>query len=142
MREQSFTKNIPAVIIGAMTGLILIVAMDQLVYMRYPMPAGTDMYDAESLGKAVASLPPQAFLMKLLSCYVGAFAAGIAATLLSKRVTPRPPIVTGVILTVVAIYYSMLPQPIWYSVVSITSFIPVTYSTYIILRKRSVKAMV
>ena len=131
--------NVPAVVVGAMTGLILIVLLYKGIHSDalYPLPAGTDRYNADSLSKGVSALPANAFILALLAYIVSSFIAGVVTTIISKRTKRNPSIVVGVILTIMGIYYIVnLHQPAWFSIASLFTYLPFTYLGYIISRKK------
>jgi len=131
--------NVLAVVIGAMTGLILIVLLYKGIHSDalYPLPAGTDQYNADSLSKGVSALPTNAFILALLAYVVSSFIAGIVTTIIAKREKRNPSIVVGVILTIMGVYYIVnLHQHAWFSVASMFAYLPFTYLGYLVSRKK------
>ena len=132
-------NNVPAVVVGSMTGLILIVLLYKGIHSNalYPLPVGTDQYNDESLSKGVSTLPTNAFILALLAYVVSSFIAGIVATIISKRTTRNPSLVVGVILTIMGVYYIVnMHQPAWFSIASLFAYLPFTYLGYIVSRKK------
>src|ERR1700761_4905414 len=117
---MNFTKYVLPVVIGAMAGMILITLGEMYIETIYPLQAGTDKYDADSLAKAMKLMPEKAFVMLLVNYMVCSFGAGIIATLVAKRESFRPALVVGIVLTLAGVYNVInLPHPVWFSAVNL-----------------------
>jgi hypothetical protein len=135
---MQFTKYVLPVVVGAMSGMILITLGEIGLHMMYPMPAGTDLYDADSVAKYIAKLPTSAFMLELLVYAISSFFAGLISSLLSKRESTRPPLVVGIVLTLAGLYNVInLPQPLWFSVANLIVYLPFTYLGYLAVRKKT-----
>ena len=132
-------KNVLAVVVGALAGMVLIVLMQNIINMIYPLPAGTDMYDTESARKAISMLPTNALVLALVNYTIASFIAGMLATLLSKRETKNPPLVVGAILMVAGLWnIFLLHEPVWFSIISLFTYMPFTYLGYLMMRKKTI----
>ena len=89
---MAVTKYVLPVVVGAMSGMILMTLGKNVVYVKYPPPAGTDFYDADSLAKYMQQLPAAAFVLFLVDYIICSFLAGIITTLTAKRETAIPAI--------------------------------------------------
>lgn len=135
---MNISKYVLPVVVGAMIGMILIVLGEKsVVYMKYPPPADTDFYDATSLGAYIKMLPTAAFIMLLGIYALCSFIAGIICTLIAGRRSVIPAIAVGIALTISGIYYMFtMPQPGWYSLASMFTYLPFVYLGYLIVRKK------
>lgn len=70
---------------GVVLSVLVVVLMDSLVGSLYPLPAGTDMNDQESMRRAVAAMPASAFLLLLSGWVLAAFAGAYLAARLAGR---------------------------------------------------------
>ena len=136
---MQFTKYVLPVVVGAMSGMILITVGEIGLHMLYPLPAGTDLYDVDSVAKYIGHLPATAFVFELLIYIVSSFLAGLLSSLLSKRESARPPVVVGIVLTLAGLYNVInLPQPLWFSVLNLIVYLPFAYLGFLVVRKKSI----
>src|ERR1700747_1882797 len=125
---MQITKYVLPVVVGAMSGMILIKIGENGIYKLYPLPPGTDLYDAESTANAVKQMPLSAFLFFLANYTVCSFIAGIIATLVSQRTTIIPPVVVGIVMTVAGLLNVILVRhPMWFSVLNLFIYLPLSY---------------
>jgi hypothetical protein len=135
---MGITRYVLPVVIGAMSGMILISLGEMWIETIYPLPPGTDKYDVVSLAKAIAAMPEHAFVLLLINYLAASFAAGVISTLVAKRNTVRPAFVVGIVLTLAGLYNVVsLPQPVWFSIAGLLVYIPFTYLGYRVVRKPS-----
>jgi hypothetical protein len=133
------TQYVLPVIVGAMSGMILITLGQKGIYIIYPAPANTDFYDSDSLAQYIKLLPLNAFILFLINYAICSFLAGIISTLVAKRESIRPPLVVGFVLTLSGLYYIFtMPQPGWYSLATMFAFMPFAYLGYLVARKKAV----
>ena len=136
---MGFTKYVLPVVVGSMSGMMLIIFGEMAIHHLYPLPNGTDLYDVDSVAKYIAQLPLNAFILLLLNYSICSFFAGLAATLLSKRITTTPPLVVGAVLTLAGLYNVInLPQPLWFSILNLLVYLPFVYLGYLVVRIRPV----
>ena len=133
------TKYVMPVIVGAMGGMILITLGEEFVIHRlFPEPAGTDLYNVDSLANYVKSLPSNAFICMLVNYTVCSFIAGLISTLIAGRDSVRPALVVGLVLTLAGLYYVLkMPYPSWFAVLNLLVYMPFTLSGYLIVRKKA-----
>ncbi len=135
---MQITKYVLPVVVGAMSGMILITLGEMAIHHMYPLPPGTDLYDADSLAKAMKQMPESALLFLLVNYVISSFLAGIIATLISGRVTLRPALVVGIVLTLAGLYnVIVLPHPMWFSILNLLVYLPFVYLGYLAVRKKS-----
>jgi len=99
---------------GVVVAVIVVSLMDGVVISIYPLPAGTDMNDPESLRQGIAGLPVAAFLLLVAGW---ALAAG-AGSYLAARLASQSPAVHGLIVTLFVLVATVanmarIPHPIW-----------------------------
>lgn len=134
---MEITKYVLPVVVGAMSGMILITLGEQIIHNIYPPVPGTDFYDADSLAKYLKQLPANAFVLKLVNYVFCSFLAGLISTLVSKRTTARPAVVIGIVLTLAGLYYIInMPYPLWFAIVSMLVYMPFTMLGYLAVRKK------
>ena len=134
---MQLTKYVLPVVVGAMSGMILITFGEMAIHNMYPLPPGTDLYDADSLAKAMKQMPLVAYNYMMGNYIVCSFLAGVVATLVSRRTTARPPVVVGIVLTLAGMYNVInLPHPLWFSVLNLFVYLPMAYLGYLLVRKK------
>ena len=134
---MSITKYVLPVVVGAMSGMILITLGEMVLHNMYPLPVGTDLYDADSLNKAMKVMPVNAFYFLLCNYVICSFIAGVVATLVSKRTDRMPAMVVGIVLTLGGVYNDVyLYHPGWFIAVNLLSYLPCTLLGYYLIRKK------
>lgn len=131
------TKYILPVVVGCITGMIMIKMGENLIGSIYPLPPGIEK-NTDALAKAVANMPRNAFLLLLVNYAISSFAAGIAATRVIGRTTIRPAVIAGVILTLGGLFnvIAFPKQPVWFSVTNLLVYLPFTLFGYVAVRKK------
>jgi hypothetical protein len=133
------TKYVLPVVIGAMSGMILITRGEMVIHNMYPLPPGTDLYDTDSLAKAIKLMPTSAFLFLLANYILCSFLAGIITSLVANRTASRPAFIVGIVLTLAGLYNVVaLPQPVWFSVLNLLVYLPLCYLGYLTVRKKAI----
>jgi len=133
---MAITKYVLPVVVGAMSGMVLISFGEMAIHNIYPLPPGTDLYDADSLAKGMKAMPANAFVLLLVNYVICSFFAGLIATLVAGRTEARPAIVVCIVLTLAGIYNAVnLPHPSWfYSCILL--YLPFAYLGYLAVRKK------
>src|SRR3954462_11017413 len=101
---MQITTYVLPVVVGAMGGMMLITMGEMWIETIFPLAPGTDKYDVDSLAKGMKAKPDKAFLFLVINYAVCSFLAGLIATLFSKRDTPLPSLVIGIVLTLAGLY--------------------------------------
>lgn len=136
------TKYVLPVVVGAMIGMILIILGEMWIHHMYPLPPGTDMYDAASLAKGMKDLPEKAFGFMMINYVVCSFLAGVISTLIAGRTTMRPALVIGIVLTLAGVYNVInLPHPGWFTISNLLVYIPFSCLGYLVVRKKVVNSV-
>jgi hypothetical protein len=99
---------------GVVLAVLVVMLADALVGMLYPLPAGTDMNDQESLRRVIAAMPASAFAL-LLSGWVLAAGAGayLAARLATRSVALHGMIVSVFVLVATVANLAAISHPAW-----------------------------
>lgn len=119
------TKNVLAVVVATAAAMIFISVGELFIVRLFPFPAGMDMHNKEAATQAMKLLPQNAFICLLIDYMVASFCAGVVAVFISRRITIRPAIAAGVLLTLAGIYNTaILPHPLWFSIANICCYIP------------------
>lgn len=130
--------KILAIIIGTVAGMLCIVFIQIAIYHAYPLPAGTDLYYADSVAVAVKTMPRSVFYWLLLSYSFGAFIAGILSTLVSGRSGMFPALVSGAIMTIAGLINALsVHMPGWFTIALLFCYIPFSCAAYILLKKKA-----
>lgn len=109
-------RNTLAALAGALTGMMLIIAI-QTVSQRvlYPPPADLNLKDPTAVAAYFKTLPVGAFLMVLLSYFVGVAAGAHVAGRFSSDGGPRQAVmVTGLFVVASLMNLLSLPHPAWF----------------------------
>jgi hypothetical protein len=99
---------------GVVVAVIVVSLMDRVAGSLYPLPAGTDLTDPESVRQAMAHVPASALLV-LLAGWVLATAAGSYA---AARLATHNRVIHGMIVTLFVLVATVgnlaaIPHPIW-----------------------------
>jgi zinc transporter ZupT len=110
-------KSILAVAAGILTGAIVIFLIQ--LFSPHQPPKDLDINDKTQLRAWIDTLPLQAFIIVLLSYFLGSVAGGFITNFLANTSKYRPALVTGFGLFVVGVMNLVaIPHPIWFAVVS------------------------
>ena len=121
-------RSVMAVLVGCVAAFFHIGAIESLNYLLYPPPEGLDPSKPETLAAYMKVIPTGALVIVLVAWMVGTF----AGSWITSRLAPAPKrnhgLVIGVLLMLAAIgNMRAFPHPIWMWVVSLGSFLPVSY---------------
>ena len=124
---MNIAKNVGAVVLGLVVGMIAITLMHVLGELLYPLPEGVDGNNPESLAAYIPTMPFGAFMMVLLAHQSGAFFGSIAAVLVLRKSgnAMRLGFIVGALMMVFGIMnLFMLPHPAWFAIVDTVLYIP------------------
>lgn len=132
---MQITRYILPVVVGSMVAMMLIMLGETGIIKMYPLPPGINQSDSEAIAQALAKMPLSAFIFLLVNYAVCSFLAGVIATLIAKRVTIRPAIVIGIILTISGLYNVVsIKHPMWFSILNLFIYLPFVYFGYLVVR--------
>jgi hypothetical protein len=118
-------RYVGAVIAGLVAAFLLVAGAEGIVHVMYPAPPGTNMEDFEQVKRFVAALPVTALVLVLAGWLIGTF----VATWLAAKIAHNPLagyIVGALLLAAGVMNAFMIPQPVWFSIVSFVIYIGAT----------------
>jgi hypothetical protein len=121
-------------ILAVVVALIVAIAIMMLIEMGNSMivmpPSQEVMKDPAALCDYMRNGPAKAYIVVLIGYFLAAFAAGFIVTKMSRRESPglMLPVIVGAVLTLSGVANMiMLPcQPVWFEVVALLIFLPIT----------------
>lgn len=118
-------RRIAGVVAGAVVAMLVVFAAEAVTHRLYPFPAGMNQNDFEQIKSYVAALPATAYILVLTGWLVGTLAGTFVAARLGRwRGTAY---ILGALLLGAGIYNAIvIPQPVWFSVVSFIIYISMT----------------
>ncbi len=125
-KQGSLGRSILAVVAGAVTAFVLIIAVQQVSRLVYTPPADLDPRNREAMAAYMATMPVGAFLFVLASYAIGTFGGAWLAAWIARRAK----LVHGMIIALFLFLASianlvMLPgQPAWFAVANL-ALVPV-----------------
>ncbi|GAA4460499.1 hypothetical protein GCM10023093_03240 [Nemorincola caseinilytica] len=133
---MKFKSYILPVVAGTMAGVMLQVLGEKALHATYPPAVGVQLNAKEDYVSYISTLPVTAFILLLVNYIICTTIAGAIATLIPDHDTKRPALITGIIITLGAIFNAMfMPfQPMWVSAMSIIVMIPSALLGYIVGR--------
>ena len=107
-------RGVFAVLAGAAVAILVVSLADLVVGRIYPLPAGTDIRDAESMAAAIATLPTTAMVLLMVGWAVAAGAGAYVAV----RATAGKRIGAGLVVAALLLLATIgnlaaLPHPVW-----------------------------
>ncbi len=125
------TRYVLPVVAGVMSGMILQVLGEKLIHMIFPAPAGLDVQNKEAIAAYMSQVPPVEFVFLLVNYAICSFVAGAVATFVVGREHRSPAIIVGSLITLGEVLnVAMIPQPIWFSALSLLSHMPFALLAY------------
>jgi sorbitol-specific phosphotransferase system component IIBC len=99
---------------GVIAAVLVVVLMDAVVGRIYPLPAGTDLSNPESMRQAIAALPAAAFLLLAVGW---ALAAGVGSYI-AARLATHASAIHGLIVALFVLVATIsnlarIPHPLW-----------------------------
>lgn len=115
-------RRILAVLAGLAIAFAIVMVTELIPHRLYPPSPGTNMDDFTQVKAYVASLPVTALVIVLAGWLVATVAGtSVAAGIARNRV---PAYVVGALLLAVGVYNAfIIPQPVWFSAVSLVIYI-------------------
>lgn len=123
-------RKILAVVVALIVATAIMIIVEMLNSLQLKPPGNDVLNDPAKLREYMANGPAMAYVVVLIGYVLASFAGGFIVTKMSRQVSSGTtlPLVVGGILTVAGILnYVMLPgQPVWFLVLSLLTFIPLT----------------
>ncbi len=108
-------RSITSVLVGVVLGAMMVFVVQLFAHQFFPAPDGFDATNPD----AIKALPFATKFSVLVSWWAGAFAGGVAASLIARRWAPAAWVVAGTILLFAATNFSAFPHPLWMMIGSI-----------------------
>ena len=125
------TRYVLPVVAGVMSGMILQVLGEKLIHMIFPAPAGLDVQNKEAIAAYMSQVPTVEFVFLLVNYAICSFVAGAVATFVVGREHRSPAIIVGSLITLGEVLnVVMIPQPIWFSALSLLSHLQMALLAY------------
>jgi len=107
-------RNICAVLVGLVAGMVFNMLIVMLSTVLYPMPEGVGFNDREGLAAYIETLPVTAFLIVMLAHLGQAFVGGWIAAIISRNASMLVAMIVGSLSMIAGIYnLSTMPVPAW-----------------------------
>lgn len=123
-------RKILSVVVALIVAFAVMMIIEMLNSLQLAPPSADIMADRAKLAEYMANGPVQAYVVVLIGYFLASFAGGFIVTKMSHQVTQTAtlPILIGVILTLgMVANLLMLPgQPLWFAVLGLLIFIPVS----------------
>jgi hypothetical protein len=128
-------RRVGAVIAGLIVAVVLVEGAEAIVHLKNPFPPAMDHHDMAQIKKFVSTLPADALLLVLAGWLLGTIAGTFTAAKIAG--TRVPGYVLGAILLAGGIANSIIiPQPLWFSIVSFVIYIGGTFAGVALARPR------
>ena len=123
-------RKILAVVVALIVATAVMIIVEMLNSLQLKPPGNDVLNDPAKLREYMANGPAMAYVVVLIGYVLASFAGGFIVTKMSRQVSSGTtlPLIVGAILTAAGIMnFVMLPgQPVWFLVLSLLTFIPVT----------------
>ena len=118
-------RRIAGGIAGLITAWLVVSIAEAGAHKLFPPPPGLDMTDFNQVKRFVASLPVSALLVVLAGWLIGTFLGTWLASRIGRSRVPGY-VVGGLLLAAGIANAVLIPQPIWFSIVSFVVYIGMT----------------
>jgi hypothetical protein len=117
-------RNILAVLLGLVTGFVLITTAEYLASGQFQMPNSLKMEDKVGMAAWMNSLPNTAFFSLIGGYFVSTLLGSlVAAAVAGNRPTSRAYIVTAILMVGGVFNFINIPHPTWVVMATIVGFI-------------------
>jgi hypothetical protein len=122
-------RSVLGVLAGILLGMVLMMGIEFVGHLLYPLPPGVDASDFEALKALLPTLPVGALLLVLLGWTVAPLAGGFAAAWVARRAPVAHALVVGLFFLAGGIaMLVMMPHPLWFAVAGVAVFLPAAYA--------------
>lgn len=121
-------KRILSIILGSITGVIIVMIGDALTHYIYPLPEGLDYSNKEILIEIMSYIPNTALIIMLAFWLISSFFGGFVAAKINPQSWKFSAIITSsILLGAASLNMFMLPHPLWMVVSAVILYIPSGY---------------
>jgi hypothetical protein len=118
-------RSISAILMGFITGFVVIVGCEYANIRLFPLPAGTDPEDAAAMNAAMAAMPAKAMILVLVGWFIGTIGASFMAARFAAQFKSLHGMLMGLIFLGGAIMtMRQIHHPLWFWIVGIIIFFP------------------
>ena len=123
-------RKIFAVVLGVISAVVLIIAIEALGHSLYPLPTGMDVTDTEAMQAYVMTLPVTALLIVMAAWLIATLVGGLLACFIARE-SPLiyAAIIGGLVLLGTIINLMSLPHPLWFSITAVLAIIATIFIT-------------
>lgn len=120
-------RGVLGVIAGLVVAFVCVQGVEMITHQLYPFPPGADMRDMATIKRFVATLPLQAFILVLGGWLVGTLLGTFVAAKIGRSRVPAY-VLGGILLCAGIVNSIIIPQPVWFTAVSIVIFLAVPFA--------------
>jgi hypothetical protein len=118
-------RNVLGIISGLVVGFIVTAGIQMLNFRLAPLPEGLTIEDTEGMREHMQNLPIIAFIVVLLSHFIGTGAASYMACMIAdNRFTLLAVLLGSFFLLMGVINLFMIQHPVWFSAVDCLIYLP------------------
>lgn len=125
----AFIRNVLGVIVGAILGSIVNMALIEVSGKVIPPPAGADFTTPEGLKASMQLMEPRHFIFPFLAHALGTFVGAYIAARIAKTNKMVMAMIVGVLFLAGGVaMIMMVPSPLWFTLLDlITAYLPMAY---------------
>ena len=129
-------RNIIGVIIGVAAAGMVVFFIQSVSSSLFPIPLDLDQTDKEAMKEYVSTLPPFAFVLVLLSHFLGALAGAAIGSKVASSHQFKISMFIGVFMLLMGtISLITIPHPIWFMVADMFMYFPGAFLGYKIFQR-------
>jgi hypothetical protein len=121
----SALRSISAILMGFITGFVVIVGCEYANIRLFPLPAGIDPEDSAAMNAAMGAVPAKALILVLVGWAIGTIGASFMAARFAGQFKSLHGLLMGLIFLGGAIMtMRQIHHPLWFWIVGIIIFFP------------------
>lgn len=121
----SALRSASAILMGFITGFVIIVGCEYANIRLFPLPQGIDPEDTAAMNAAMGAMPAKALLLVLVGWFIGTIGASFMATRFATQFKALHGMAMGLIFLGGAIMtMRQVHHPLWFWIVGILVFFP------------------
>jgi hypothetical protein len=118
-------KQILAVLLGVISGSLVVVAGDALAQWMYPIDETWDKSDPNTLLRYMEQVDGSALVIMTVGWLLSAFTGGFFAGYISPKQAARVSVVAGFVLFLgAAVNLYLIPHPVWMTLTAVIGYLP------------------
>jgi hypothetical protein len=119
-------RSVLSVLAGVVTAIVVIMLVQLASSVIFPLPAGIDPTNRDSMAAYVRAMSAGTYVMVILSYALGSLAGGYVASMISLSI--QTAMVVGGIQSLMGIINLVsLPHPLWFTVVCMLVYLPFAF---------------